>query len=205
MVEIQSPSRLLKRMTGQKQSKPDRDREWSQSWAFILVEGYCFIDTAWSQVHDKYHYQIVDWNTNPIKTKRVPNQNYDPTVKRPRIPKYCKKGVGINCLENKCPHLCFTEAEEKMCIAVEEAHDKLVKEEEEQWEKEEAARSVHPEKSPCNCNPPCETCNCTPEKGVPHGSGKPRSRTEKVRKERHGVVPDTRDEVPDGGVGNQSK
>ena len=71
--------------------------------------------------------------------------------------------------------------------------------------KKKAACSVNPEKSPCNCNPPCETCNCTPEKGVPQGSGKPRSRTEKVRKERHGVVPDTRDEVPDGGVGNQSK
>ena len=61
-----------------------------------------------------------------------------------------------------------------MCIAVEEAHDKFVKEEEEQWKKKKkAAPSVNPEKSPCNCNPPCETCNCTPEKGVPHGSETP--------------------------------
>ena len=205
MVEIQSPIRLLKRMTGQKQSKPDRDREWSQSWAFILVEGYCFIDTAWSQVHDKYHYQIVDWNTNPIKTKRVPNQNYDPTVKRRESRNTARRAWELTASKINA-RISVSQKQKRRCVLLLRKHmTNSSKKKKNSGKKKKPRAPSTPRKARVTATPRVKRVTAPRKKGVPHGSGKPRSRTEKVRKERHGVVPDTRDEVPDGGVGNQSK
>jgi hypothetical protein len=189
-------------MVEKKPKKDKRDREWTHCWRYFLLECQCMIDIEWISVKSKYSYKIVDFNS--MKTKRVPNTFYDPSVKRPKVPKFCKKKVGMDCFTNNCPYIGFSEAEEKMCIAVEEAHDRIVKEEEKEYE--EAVKKLKTEgKISCDCKDFCEECRCVPgADNLSSGVGKPRSpRTTQVHKRGHGVVPDTRDEVPDGGVDNQ--
>ena len=216
MVKILSPERLLKRMTGQKPSKTDRDREWSHAWSFITIEGFCFIDIDYNRTKSKHMWEFIptadcEFTTPDDATRdfmkafrKVPNPDYDPDVKRNPIPKFCKKHVCIACLENKCEHLSFSEAEDAILKGVEEIHDKLVEEEDKQWEREEAARN---KKAPCDCKEPCKECTCDESSGGTSRGGvvrKPRStRSTKVRKGRHDMVPDARDEVPDGSVDNQ--
>ena len=50
---------------------------------------------------------------NPFKTRksdRVPNSKYDPTIRKPKRPKYCKKEIGIECI--KCKYLAYSEVDD---------------------------------------------------------------------------------------------
>lgn len=78
-------------------------------WDHIILEAYC--SRKWNTKKDKYHYEVI--STDPLKTEKIPNKNYDPDYKIPNKPKYCKDKVSYNCYENNCPHLATCNADKK--------------------------------------------------------------------------------------------
>lgn len=84
------------------------------NWNHILVEGFCARTWEWRTAHSKYNYRVDLKRKNPFKTRksdRVPNPKYDPNVKKPKRPKYCKKQICIDCIG--CKHLAYSECEDE--------------------------------------------------------------------------------------------
>ena len=98
------------------------------NWTHIIIEAYC--GRKWSSCKSKYHYRVIDTSKDILKTKKVPNPNYDPEYKTPRKPRYCKDEVCYTCLEKNCPHLAFCNAEKDDYKIFSEVWEKKVKEEE---------------------------------------------------------------------------
>ncbi|MFA4906841.1 MAG: hypothetical protein WC602_01050 [archaeon] len=79
------------------------------NWAHIILEGYCA--RKWGDKKSKYLYKVVDWKK--FKTKKTPNPYYDGNYKTPKKPNYCPNSPQYVCLEKECPHLAYTNADEK--------------------------------------------------------------------------------------------
>jgi hypothetical protein len=78
-------------------------------WTHIILEGYCF--RTLSDKKHKYNYQIIDREN--FKTKKVLNTRYDPNYRTPRKPRYCPEKPQYLCLNKKCPHLAYCDAEKE--------------------------------------------------------------------------------------------
>lgn len=85
-------------------------------WTFLCLEIYCCINWDYNGKKDKYHHQLVNKNgsflkkNGKLRTKKVPNEEYEKGIKKPTPPDYCKKKLCYECLVNDCPHLAYTEA-----------------------------------------------------------------------------------------------
>lgn len=77
-------------------------------WSHIILEAFCL--RKCDPRKGKYVYEIIDEET--MKTRRVPNPQYDPDFKTPRKPSYCPNIPSYTCLDKGCPHLAFSDAEE---------------------------------------------------------------------------------------------
>lgn len=78
-------------------------------WTHIILEAHCLRKVSTKK--DKYLYEIV--NNEFIKTKRIPNPNFDLAYKTPRKPEYCPGIPQYICLEKNCPHLGYTNADKE--------------------------------------------------------------------------------------------
>jgi len=72
-------------------------------WNYIILEGYCGKDWEFSSKHGKHCY-VFDADKDIEDWEKVPNTNYDPDVKKPEWPEYCKKHVCYTCYEKDCPY-----------------------------------------------------------------------------------------------------
>lgn len=81
-------------------------------WNHILIEGYCARNWDWISKHSKYLYTLDttkdDMFDNPEK---ILNSQYDPSVKKGKRPKYCKKRICMGCI--KCKHLAYSECDDE--------------------------------------------------------------------------------------------
>ena len=85
------------------------------NWNHIIIEGYCAREWDWREKHSKYYYTLDFNKENPFETRkkdRVLNPKYDPTVKKPKLPKYCKKEICLECIP--CKYLAYTDVEEEI-------------------------------------------------------------------------------------------
>lgn len=82
-------------------------------WNHILVEGFCSRVWDWRGKHSKYLY-ILDTEKDYTfdKPEKRRNPNYDPKVKKPKRPKYCKKKICIDCIG--CKHLAYSEVDDEL-------------------------------------------------------------------------------------------
>lgn len=85
-------------------------------WTHICIEAFCAINWDYNGKKDEYHFQMVEKNgsfmkkNGHLRTKKVPNDKYDPNAKRPSKPTFCKKELCYECLTNNCEYLAHTEA-----------------------------------------------------------------------------------------------
>jgi len=79
----------------------------------VLCECYCTINHEYNFKHSRYMYRIVEPTTfdekGHIKTIPVLNENYDPRIKKPRMPLYCKRKPSGNCYNHNCPYFSYCE------------------------------------------------------------------------------------------------
>jgi hypothetical protein len=79
----------------------------------VLCECYCMINLDYQSTHSRYTYQIIEPTTFDekchIKTIPILNKNYDPRVKKPQKPLYCKGKPTERCYNNHCPHFSYCE------------------------------------------------------------------------------------------------
>jgi hypothetical protein len=94
-------------------------------WTVRDIEGkpsecFCTINLEYHMKHCRYNYQIVfegDGDNKHmsldkkgmIKTIPVVNSNYDPRIKKPRKPLYCKGKPTDHCYAHNCPHFSYTD------------------------------------------------------------------------------------------------
>jgi len=80
----------------------------TMGWNHIILEGYCA--RKWDY-HKKHSPHIYGWdgNENPEDRGEKPNPDYDPDVKVPPRPKFCKKRICYKCYENDCEFLAIGE------------------------------------------------------------------------------------------------
>jgi hypothetical protein len=83
-------------------------------WTMREIEGklsecYCMINTDYRTHRSKFSYKII--SLDPLKTEPVANPKYDPTIKKPRKPLYCKRMPSEHCYENQCPHFAYCECD----------------------------------------------------------------------------------------------
>ena len=96
------------------------------NWDFILIEGYCA--RLWDY-HSKHSKWIYKWEPNIPADDFIKDHNpkYDPKVKVPRKPKYCKKQIGVECV--KCKYLAYAEVDDDLKRAFNEIFYKKCAEE----------------------------------------------------------------------------
>jgi len=75
-------------------------------WTHIILEAYCM-----RKVSDAKCKHRCKWLKNG-SFEKIENEDYDPNYRVPRKPGYCKSRPNYVCLENDCPHLAYTDAEE---------------------------------------------------------------------------------------------
>jgi hypothetical protein len=80
-------------------------------WNHILIEGYCARLWKYRSKHSKWIYK---WEPNIPADDFIKDHNpkYDPNVKKPQRPKYCKKRICINCI--KCKYLAISSVEDEL-------------------------------------------------------------------------------------------
>ena len=78
-------------------------------WNHILIEGFCARMWGYHSKSSKHVYKLkkIENPDLPLDWEKEPNPKYDPKVKKPRRPKYCKKKICIECI--KCKHLAYGE------------------------------------------------------------------------------------------------
>jgi hypothetical protein len=81
------------------------------NWNHILIEGYCARLWKYHSKNSKWVYCYVP-DIESFKTEKEPNPRYDPNVKKPQRPKYCKKHICINCI--KCKYLAISSVEDEL-------------------------------------------------------------------------------------------
>jgi hypothetical protein len=86
-----------------------------KKWSHILIEGFCRINQEYDHKHSKWTY---GWkgNKNPEDRGKLPNKDYDPTVKPDEKPEYCKGHICEACLHDgtMCPNLLYGTVEKKL-------------------------------------------------------------------------------------------
>jgi hypothetical protein len=101
-------------------------------WSHIVVVGFCAIDFEWGMKHSKFSYEITDFDK--MKTKKVPNTSYDPSIKQNEFPDFCERRICYTCIGKNCPYFAPSDLEdnikERMYVALEDEFDKIVAEEE---------------------------------------------------------------------------
>lgn len=78
-------------------------------WRKICIEGYCFIDFEYNIKHSRNNYLMVEKDGGEPDFVPTPNKEFDPDVKIPDFPSYCKKEICYTCLKNDCPYFAYTE------------------------------------------------------------------------------------------------
>jgi hypothetical protein len=81
-----------------------------KGWNYIVIEAFCAIDWDYRSKHSKYNYKY-DVENGKVGEK-VLNKDYDPNIKKPKPPSYCKKKICYDCLGNGCKYLAYSEAED---------------------------------------------------------------------------------------------
>ena len=79
-------------------------------WTIRTIDGIkceCYCGINWDTRISKYLYKIISFD--PYKSIKVKNPKYDPTIKKPKKPLYCKKKPSDHCYKNNCPHFAYTE------------------------------------------------------------------------------------------------
>lgn len=99
-------------------------------WTHVVIEVYCMIDTEYHKCSCKYSYLLKGGDID--KYEKIENTDYNPDIKRPDTPEFCKKRYYpcYNCLSNDCPHLSYGEAEPELKDAVRKKFNELVAAEE---------------------------------------------------------------------------
>ena len=75
-------------------------------WTHIILEAYCA--RKWSEKKDKYRHRVID--LDKLKTRRIPNPDYNHNYKTPKKPVYCPNLPQYLCLKKNCPHLAYADA-----------------------------------------------------------------------------------------------
>jgi len=80
-------------------------------WTYIVIEGYCMINTDYNSKHSKYTYELLDLDKNDgeFKTKKLPNPDYDPNIKRPNPPNFCTRRICYDCLAKECEYFAYAD------------------------------------------------------------------------------------------------
>jgi hypothetical protein len=133
MVEITMPKHIKNKLDEKKQGKPKKEKVFRvHTWNHILLEGFCFINTDYENNSSKYNYKF-DANKDIKDWEKVPNENYDPTLKPDKKPEYCKGYCCIDCIvgdkKNMCPHFSFSDPGEKMTAEFKKVVKKIYEEE----------------------------------------------------------------------------
>ncbi len=89
-------------------------------WNRLHLEGYCFINIDYDMKHSKYLYEVTDFDK--MKTKKVPNSQYDKTCKPNKKPKKCKGHINMDCV--KCIHFAYTDIEDELKKRIDETIEK---------------------------------------------------------------------------------
>jgi hypothetical protein len=76
----------------------------SMGWNHIILEGFCAKNWDYNGKSSKW---IYGWegNKNPEDRGKKPNPDYDPDIKKPEWPDFCKKHICYTCYEKDCPNL----------------------------------------------------------------------------------------------------
>lgn len=77
-----------------------------------LCECYCGINWEYNKCHSKCHHQLSFDDKGNMKTISVRNTDYNPFIKKPVKPTYCKRKPTDHCYKNHCPYFAYCEHEE---------------------------------------------------------------------------------------------
>ena len=96
-------------------------------WSHLLIEGYCARKWYYNNYHSKWYYTYDPAKGELFETaKKTRNPNYDPKVKVPKRPKYCKKRICIKCIP--CKHFAYAEIEDDLLERFNKMSDDYFKE-----------------------------------------------------------------------------
>jgi hypothetical protein len=95
------------------------------NWNYIIIEGFCAKNWDYNRKHNKYDYEFKDG----MFEEKVLNPDYDPSVKKPNRPKYCKKKICSKCI--KCKYLAYSKIDEELMAEINEVINKHVDEDDE--------------------------------------------------------------------------
>jgi hypothetical protein len=88
-------------------------------WTHICIEAFCSLFWEYKTKHSKHVYELVKKKgsfmkkNGRLRTKKVPNLDYEEGIQKPTPPEFCDKHLGFNCLAHKCEFLAYSEARKK--------------------------------------------------------------------------------------------
>jgi hypothetical protein len=93
-----------------KVSKAGKKEDASDCWTHIILEADC-ARRIFDFKKSKYCYTISSLKTGT--REKIPNPFYEPNTRTPKKPEFCPGMPQYICLTKKCPHLGYTNADEK--------------------------------------------------------------------------------------------
>lgn len=78
-------------------------------WNHIILEGFCGKDWDYGLRKDEfcYVYDGEKKKNGELIWKKIPNDQYDPNIRKPMRPSFCKKKICYTCLKNDCEYLAY--------------------------------------------------------------------------------------------------